>query len=78
MRLQRSNIPTPTIDVGVDDPNVTIHIQVLMFQVKKVVVEQKTRSLVILVQILDPPPCQDYGFHAQFFTFILSNSLHFR
>ena len=22
--------------------------------------------------------CQDYGFHARFFTFILSNSLHFR
>ena len=25
-----------------------------------------------------PSLCQDYGFHAQFFTFILSNSLHFR
>ena len=24
------------------------------------------------------PACQDYGFHARFFTFILSNSLHFR
>ena len=26
----------------------------------------------------DQGVCQDYGFHARFFTFILSNSLHFR
>ena len=32
----------------------TVNIQVPMFHTKKAVVQEKTRSLVILVQILDP------------------------
>ena len=28
--------------------------------------------------VTSSPDCQDYGFHTRFFTFILSNSLHFR
>ena len=62
--LQRSNVPTTTIDPRVDDPEMAINVQVPTFRAKKMVVEQKSCSLVILIQILDPLPLLEHlGFN---------------
>ena len=54
-----------TINAGVDDSKVAINVQISTFQTKEVVVEQEARSLVILVQVLDPLPLLEHaGFDA--------------
>ena len=58
--LQRSDVPTPTIDPRVDDPEMAINVQVPTLRAKKVVVQQKSSSLVILIQILDPLPLLEH------------------
>ena len=40
-----------------------VHVQILTFQTKKVVVDQKARSLMVLIQVLDPFPLLE---HARF------------
>ena len=53
-----------TIDTQVDDPNVTIHVQVPTLRMKQMFVEQETRSLMMLVQVLDPLPLLEHlGFN---------------
>ena len=42
------------VDPRVNDPKVAINVQIPAFRPKEVVVEQQARSLVILIQILDP------------------------
>ena len=50
-----------TIDPRVDDPKVAINVQIPVFRTKEMVVEQQARSLVILVQVLDPLPLLEHA-----------------
>ena len=62
-KVQRadSDVPTPTINTGVDDPEMAVHVQVPTFRTKEVVVEKKTRPLVVLIQVLDPFPLLEHA-----------------
>ena len=51
--FQSRHIPTPTINPRVEDPNVPVSIKLLTVELEQQVVQEKTHSLMIVVQVLN-------------------------
>ena len=51
--LDGSCIPSPTINLRVDDPDLPVHIYIPMLDLKQGVVQEKTSPLMIIIEVLD-------------------------